>query len=82
MDKSNMPTSPLEFAWHAMDDASMMCCRKNAMRDMVEHHGVDNHYPPIRVVIVDGNKNEDVVIKVTDEGGGIPKSHDGEIQRA
>lgn len=30
--------------------------------------------PPIRVVIADGEKNEDVVIKVSDEGGGIKRS--------
>uniref|UniRef100_A0A7S4VKG9 Protein-serine/threonine kinase n=1 Tax=Ditylum brightwellii TaxID=49249 RepID=A0A7S4VKG9_9STRA len=101
-------TSPLEIVRHAVDDASMMCCRKfgdapeviisgrldltfpyipthlhyillellkNAMRATVEHHGVDNHYPPVRVIIADGNENEDVVIKVADEGGGIPRSH-------
>merc|ERR1719223_2320315 len=30
--------------------------------------------PPIRIVIADGEANEDVVIKVSDEGGGIPRS--------
>lgn len=47
---------------------------KNSMRAIVEFHGVDN-MPPIRIVIADGEKNEDVVIKVSDEGGGIPRSH-------
>jgi pyruvate dehydrogenase kinase 2/3/4 len=46
---------------------------KNSMRATVEVHGVDN-MPPIRIVIADGECNEDVVIKVSDEGGGIPRS--------
>lgn len=40
----------------------------------VEFHGTDK-MPPIRIVIADGEDNEDVVIKVSDEGGGIPRSH-------
>jgi len=47
---------------------------KNSMRASVEYHGIDN-MPPIRIVIADGEKNEDVIIKVSDEGGGIPRSH-------
>jgi pyruvate dehydrogenase kinase 2/3/4 len=48
---------------------------KNAMRATVENHGVDaDDYPPVGVIIADGTANEDVVIKVTDEGGGIPRS--------
>lgn len=43
---------------------------KNSMRATVEHHGVDEDYPPIKVIIADGEKNEDVVIKISDEGGG------------
>ena len=30
--------------------------------------------PPVSVIIADGMENEDVVIKVADEGGGIPRS--------
>lgn len=47
------------------------------MRATVEwHSSMDNDdYPPIKVVIADGNDNEDVVIKVSDEGGGIPRSN-------
>lgn len=48
---------------------------KNSMRATVEWHGVDGDFPPIKVVIADGNDNEDVVIKVSDEGGGIPRSN-------
>jgi pyruvate dehydrogenase kinase 2/3/4 len=29
----------------------------------------------IKVIIADGSDNEDVVIKVSDEGGGIPRSN-------
>jgi pyruvate dehydrogenase kinase 2/3/4 len=48
---------------------------KNAMRATCEHHGPDpRKWPPIEVVIADGHLNEDVVIKVSDEGGGIPRS--------
>jgi pyruvate dehydrogenase kinase 2/3/4 len=48
---------------------------KNSMRATVDWHGIDSDYPPIKVVIADGKDNEDVVIKVSDEGGGIPRSN-------
>ena len=48
---------------------------KNSMRATVEWHGPDADFPPIKVIIADGNDNEDVVIKVSDEGGGIPRSN-------
>lgn len=48
---------------------------KNSMRATVDYHGIDADYPPIKVVIADGKENEDVVIKVSDEGGGIPRSN-------
>ena len=47
---------------------------KNSMRAVVEFHGVDNNMPPIKIVIADGEDNEDVSIKISDEGGGIPRS--------
>ena len=47
---------------------------KNSMRATVETHGVDK-MPPIRIIIADGEGNEDVVIKVSDEGGGIKRSN-------
>ena len=47
---------------------------KNSMRATVETHGIDK-MPPIRIVIADGEDNEDVVIKVSDEGGGIRRSN-------
>ncbi|KAL7555372.1 hypothetical protein ACA910_022359 [Epithemia clementina (nom. ined.)] len=48
---------------------------KNSMRATVEWHGIDADFPPIKVVIADGAENEDVVIKVSDEGGGITRSN-------
>lgn len=47
---------------------------KNSMRATVEWH-MDEDFPPIKVVIADGKDNEDIVIKVSDEGGGIPRSN-------
>ena len=46
---------------------------KNSMRAVIEHHGIDE-MPMIRVVIADGEANEDVAIKISDQGGGIPRS--------
>jgi pyruvate dehydrogenase kinase 2/3/4 len=50
---------------------------KNAMRATVEHHGPDspNAWPSVDVVIADGATNEDIAIKISDEGGGIPRSN-------
>lgn len=47
---------------------------KNSLRAVVERHGVDNEdsFPPIKVVVVEGK--EDLTIKISDEGGGIPRS--------
>ena len=56
-------------------DYIMLELIKNSMRATVDWHGVDCAYPPIKVVIADGKENEDVVIKVSDEGGGIPRSN-------
>jgi len=46
---------------------------KNAMRAVLERHGDDNP-PPVRIVVSAGSDQEDVVIKVSDEGGGLPRS--------
>lgn len=49
---------------------------KNSMRATMDWHGaVATKIPPIQVVIADGKENEDVAIKVSDEGGGIPRSN-------
>mmetsp|Transcript_11990 Transcript_11990/g.13958 ORF Transcript_11990/g.13958 Transcript_11990/m.13958 type:complete len:474 (-) Transcript_11990:96-1517(-) len=49
---------------------------KNSMRAVVEHHGLEKEeeYPEIKIVIIDREENEDVCIKVMDEGGGIPRA--------
>ncbi|KIM21857.1 hypothetical protein M408DRAFT_333228 [Serendipita vermifera MAFF 305830] len=58
---------------------------KNSLRAIVERYGVDpslegagsmtapgGQFPPIKVVVVEGR--EDITIKISDEGGGIPRS--------
>lgn len=47
---------------------------KNSLRAVVERYGVDNedHFPPVKVIVVEGS--EDITIKISDEGGGIPRS--------
>ncbi|KAK4048393.1 [Pyruvate dehydrogenase (acetyl-transferring)] kinase isozyme 2 [Microbotryomycetes sp. JL221] len=46
---------------------------KNSLRAVVETHGVDcETYPPVKVIVAEGN--EDITIKISDEGGGIPRS--------
>ncbi|EIN08681.1 alpha-ketoacid dehydrogenase kinase N-terminal domain-containing protein [Punctularia strigosozonata HHB-11173 SS5] len=54
---------------------------KNSLRAVVERYGPDyqdnggsqkREYPKIRVIVVEGK--EDITIKISDEGGGIPRS--------
>ncbi|KAL1935077.1 hypothetical protein VTP01DRAFT_4217 [Rhizomucor pusillus] len=47
---------------------------KNSLRAVVERFGVDyeDEYPPIKLIIAHGK--EDITIKISDEGGGIPRS--------
>ncbi|KAK0554568.1 [Pyruvate dehydrogenase (acetyl-transferring)] kinase isozyme 2 [Tilletia horrida] len=47
---------------------------KNSLRAVVERYGVENedNFPPIKVIVVEGK--EDITIKISDEGGGIPRS--------
>lgn len=47
---------------------------KNSLRAVVERFGEDyeGEYPPIKVVVAAGK--EDITIKISDEGGGIPRS--------
>lgn len=47
---------------------------KNALRATMEQHRTSAVVPPVRVIISDGTTNEDIVIKIADEGGGIPRS--------
>ncbi|KAI3623152.1 pkp1 [Malassezia furfur] len=47
---------------------------KNSLRAVVERYGTDNEdlFPAIKVIVVEGK--EDITIKISDEGGGIPRS--------
>lgn len=46
---------------------------KNSLRAVVETHGADKEsFPVTKVIIAEGK--EDITIKVSDEGGGIPRS--------
>jgi pyruvate dehydrogenase kinase 2/3/4 len=46
---------------------------KNSLRAVVETHGADKEdFPVTKVVVAEGK--EDITIKVSDEGGGIPRS--------
>lgn len=47
---------------------------KNALRATAEAHQEAASLPPVTVVIADGYDNEDVVIKISDEGSGIRRS--------
>lgn len=46
---------------------------KNSLRAVVEAHGMDKQEFPVTKVIVAAGR-EDITIKVSDEGGGIPRS--------
>lgn len=46
---------------------------KNSLRAVVETHGAENEdFPVIKVIVAEGR--EDITIKISDEGGGIPRS--------
>ncbi|XP_032691440.1 pyruvate dehydrogenase (acetyl-transferring) kinase, mitochondrial isoform X2 [Odontomachus brunneus] len=46
---------------------------KNSMRAVMEHHGEgSDNYPPVEVMLVRGK--EDICVKISDRGGGIPRS--------
>ena len=46
---------------------------KNSLRAVVETHGQDkDDFPVTKVVVAEGK--EDITIKISDEGGGIPRS--------
>lgn len=46
---------------------------KNSLRAVVDKHGVDcDDFPPVKVIVAEGN--EDITIKISDEGGGIRRS--------
>ncbi|XP_076679032.1 pyruvate dehydrogenase kinase isoform X2 [Andrena cerasifolii] len=45
---------------------------KNSMRAVMEHHEAEGKYPPIEVIVSRGR--EDICVKMSDRGGGIPRS--------
>lgn len=46
---------------------------KNSLRAVVEQHGADrDSFPVTKVIVAEGK--EDITIKISDEGGGIPRS--------
>ncbi|KAI9232760.1 MAG: mitochondrial branched-chain alpha-ketoacid dehydrogenase kinase-domain-containing protein [Podila humilis] len=46
---------------------------KNSLRAVVEQYGTEcDEYPPIKLIVAQGK--EDIAIKISDEGGGIPRS--------
>ncbi|SRR5258708_7947287 len=46
---------------------------KNSLRAVVERFGADaSNIPPIKAIVMEGK--EDITIKISDEGGGIPRS--------
>lgn len=46
---------------------------KNSLRAVVELHGAENeNFPVTKVIVAEGR--EDITIKISDEGGGIPRS--------
>lgn len=46
---------------------------KNSLRAVVERYGVESeHFPVTKVIVAEGK--EDITIKISDEGGGIPRS--------
>jgi len=44
---------------------------KNAMRAVVEQTGENLNSPPIKILITKGK--QDLTVKISDQGGGIPK---------
>ncbi|XP_044738367.1 pyruvate dehydrogenase (acetyl-transferring) kinase, mitochondrial [Chrysoperla carnea] len=51
---------------------------KNSMRAVMEHHGSSvDQYPPIEVTVVRGK--EDICVKMSDKGGGIPRSQTDQL---
>ncbi|XP_048267300.1 pyruvate dehydrogenase (acetyl-transferring) kinase, mitochondrial isoform X2 [Bombus affinis] len=45
---------------------------KNSMRAIMEHHSSSEEYPAIEVIVSRGE--EDICVKMSDKGGGIPRS--------
>ena len=45
------------------------------MRATIETVENDDELPPIKIIISDGDNNADVIIKISDEGGGIKRKN-------
>ncbi|KAH9514363.1 hypothetical protein Btru_028947 [Bulinus truncatus] len=71
---SESETDPIQIAYVPSHLYHMLFeLFKNAMRAVTEYHSSDDGpIPPIKVMIVKGQ--EDVTIKISDQGGGIPRS--------
>nr|CAD7446889.1 unnamed protein product [Timema bartmani] len=50
---------------------------KNSMRAVMEANSVSEQYPPIEVTLVKGR--EDICVKISDRGGGIPRSQTDQL---
>lgn len=55
-------------------DLVVGCLPQNALRATAETHAQSVHLPHVNVIIADSMENEDVVIKIMDQGGGIRRS--------
>ena len=49
------------------------------MRATTETHENDDEWPPIKVIISDGDNNSDIIMKISDEGGGIKRRNINKI---
>ncbi len=68
----DLPTGDVEFSYIPAHLYHMLFeLLKNSMRATIETHGT-GRMPPVRVIIVEGE--EDLTIKISDEGGGIKRS--------
>ena len=48
---------------------------KTSMRPTVKTNENDDELPPIKIIISDGDSNSDVIMKISDEGGGIKRKN-------
>ncbi|KAK6970395.1 pyruvate dehydrogenase (acetyl-transferring) kinase isozyme 3 mitochondrial [Biomphalaria glabrata] len=70
---SECETDPIQIAYVPSHLYHMLFeLFKNAMRAVTEYHSDEGPMPLIKVMIVKGQ--EDVTIKISDQGGGIPRS--------
>lgn len=65
----------LYYIMHELIKNSMRATVELKLKDKQLHEIDEDDLTPIKVVIADGEENEDVALKVSDEGGGIARSH-------